>query len=132
MARLTAAASFGARTWAIVDGPSCRLPFRPLIDVTIRGFIRSPPLATVDATSAIWNGVTNVSPWPYAAFASSTSSTNPPGAEPDPFVTCDDAVGRSNGIGEPNPSRSAYATSCSPPVSSPVRAYQILQDTSVA
>ena len=57
----------------------------------------------VAATSAIWSGVTNVSAWPYAAFASSTSSTKPPGCEPLPFVTWDGAVGRSNGSGAPNP-----------------------------
>ena len=30
---------------------------------------------------------------------------NPPGSSPDPFVTCETAVGSSNGSGAPNPSR---------------------------
>ena len=67
----------------------------------------SPPLATVDATSAIWSGVTNVSAWPYDALASSTSSRKPPGSLPSPPVTCDTAVGRSNGIAASKPIRSA-------------------------
>ena len=40
----------------------------------------TPSFATVAATSAIWIGVTNVSPWPNDADASSASSANPPGA----------------------------------------------------
>ena len=92
----------------------------------------SPSFATVAATSAIWSGVTNVSAWPYAAFASSTSSLKPPGAEPSPFVTWDTAVGKSKGIGLSNPSRPAESAIFSPPVSSPARANQMFEDTSVA
>jgi hypothetical protein len=67
----------------------------------------SPSFATVAATRAIWRGVTNVSAWPYAALASSTSSVKPPGWLPLPFVTCEAAVGRSNGSGWPKPIRAA-------------------------
>ncbi len=104
----------------------------PVSALTSRGRISTPSFATVEATSAIWNGVTNVSPWPNDADASSTSSLNPPGAGPSPSVTRLIEVGRSNGIGAPNPSRSAWPTRSSPPVSSPARAYQMLQLASVA
>ena len=49
-----------------------------------------------------------------------------------PPVTRLIAVGRSNGIGAPNPSFAASSTSRSPPVASPASAYQMLQLTSVA
>ena len=113
-------------------GRSSVAPLLPVIDVTSRGRISSPSLATVDATSAIWSGVTNVSAWPYAALASSTSSANPPGSDPSPLVTCETAVGRSNGSGAPKPIRSAKSTRSAPPVSRPVSAYQMLHETSVA
>ena len=92
----------------------------------------TPSLATVEATSAIWSGVTNVSPCPYAAFASSTSSTKPPGSSPRPFVSCDAAVGRSNGSGAPNPSRSANSAMFSPPVASPTQREVDVEEISVA
>ena len=74
------ASAFAAEmTRPIPLGPIARVPPLPVIDVTSRGCMSSPSLATVDATRAIWSGVTNVSAWPYAALASSTSSVNPPG-----------------------------------------------------
>ena len=45
-----------------LDRAACRR--RPVIAVTRCGFISTPPLAIVAATSAICSGVTNVSPWP--------------------------------------------------------------------
>src|SRR5438309_5678517 len=96
------------------------------------GIIRVPPFATVHATRAIWSGVTRVSAWPYDAFASSTSSVNPPGPLPPGFVTCAEAVGRSNGSGLPKPIRPAKEARLSPPVRRPVRAYQMFDDHSVA
>ena len=99
----------------------------PVSAVTRCGFIRTPSLATVAATSAIWRGVTNVWPCPNDAEASSTSSVKPPGAVPLPDVTRLIAVGRSNGIGEPNPSSAAVEVRPGPPVRSPASAYQMLQ-----
>ena len=79
-----------------------RVPLRsPVSEVTRRGSMSRPSLAIVEATSAIWSGVTNVSAWPYDALASSTSSLNPPGCRPSPLVTCEMAVGRSNGERRP-------------------------------
>ena len=93
-------------------GPTLRVPlFLPLNDVTMCGCMSTPPLATVDATSAISMGVTSVSAWPYAAFASSTASLRPPPNVPPPFVSCDRPIGRSNGIVCPKPSRWAIAAS---------------------
>ena len=94
-------------TRPIDSGPIVRVPPVPVIAVTSRGCISTPSFATVEATSAIWSGVTNVSAWPYEAFASSTSSVKPPGCEPSPLVTCETAVGRSNGSGAPKPIRLA-------------------------
>ena len=109
-----------------MPGPS------PVIARTRCGVISTPSFATVDATSAIWSGVTNVSPCPNDADASSTSSVNPPGAPPSPLVTWLTAVGRSNGSASPKPISAAPSTSRSPPVWSPASAYQMLQLTSVA
>ena len=100
--------------------------------VTRRGRGSTPPFATVAATSAIWSGVTSTSPCPYAALASSTSSAKPPGSGPPPFVSCELAVGRSNGMGAPKPRRRAAASIAAPPVRSPASAYQMLHETSVA
>ena len=96
------------------------------------GVISTPSFATVDATSAIWSGVTNVSPWPNEAEASSDVVGEPAGRPPSPLVTRLTAVGRSNGIASPKPSSAAPSTSRSPPVWSPASAYQMLQLASVA
>ena len=67
---MIACASAAEMTRPIDDGPIVRVPLFSLeIAVTRRGRISSPPLATVEATSAIWSGVTNVSAWPYDALA---------------------------------------------------------------
>ena len=81
-----------------------------------------PSLATAAATRAIWIGVTSTWAWPYDAFASSTRSANPPGSGPVPPVTWLVSVGRSYGIGPPNPSDAAQRTSSAPPVASPASA----------
>ena len=53
-------------TRPIDSGPIVRVPLRsPVIAVTRCGFMSTPSLAIVAATSAIWSGVTNVSAWPY-------------------------------------------------------------------
>ena len=51
-------------TRSIDCGPIVRVPSLPVSPVTRRGRISSPSFATVAATSAIWSGVTKVSPWP--------------------------------------------------------------------
>ncbi len=77
-----------------------------------------PPSAIVAATSAICSGVTAVVPWPYAALASSTSSTNP-SSGPPPEVTWLTAVGRSNGMGASKPMRRAQSRRAAAPVARP-------------
>src|SRR5262245_48145655 len=46
------------------DGPIVVVPALPLASSTSCGRIRTPSFATAAATSAIWSGVTRVSPWP--------------------------------------------------------------------
>ena len=115
----------------MVDGPIPRVSPRPLIDVTMRGLHE---VATVRDRCRderhLERADERLAPWPYAALASSTSSTNPPGSEPEPSVTCEGAVGRSNGMVDQKPDgrrmRRAHRRSRDRLM------YQILQETSVA
>ena len=123
----------GAEHPAQLLGPIVRVPLSARRCAATRcGFISTPSFATVAATSAIWSGVTNVSAWPNEADASSTSSANPPGPEPSPFVTWEAAVGRSNGSGAPNPSRPAKLARLLAAGPRPASAYQMFDDHSVA
>ena len=56
-----ALASADEMTRPIDSDPIVRVPCLPVIAVTRCGRISSPSFATVDATSPIWSGVTNVS-----------------------------------------------------------------------
>src|SRR4051794_41021034 len=132
MACLTSAARSDGNTFdrtcapIVVTAPDCARN-----SSTSLGFISTPLLAMVEATSAICSGVTSVSPWPYAALASSTWSVKPLRGPP-PLVTWLDDVGRSNGMGPPKPSLADQATMFCAPICSPACAYQMLLDTSVA
>ncbi len=99
IARLTWAATSGVTARPSVVGLTAwTVPSAATNAVARCGPGTSPRRATVAATRAIWSGVTSVSPCPYEALASSTSSAKPPGRGPVPFVSWEVAVGRSNGM----------------------------------
>ena len=60
IASAIAAASSGEITTPCCFGAIVRVPSRPLEATTRWGSMRTPPFAIVDATSAIWSGVTRV------------------------------------------------------------------------